>query len=176
MKTEIATSAPATTRVLAEALAGKTLDGEIAVTIKRHTLKGESKCAAIKRLLMTPGMTKDKLIAEVEAAHGPLKDSTLNTIRADLKRTLGGLVVCTGWRTDAKEGKLATAAVAKLRAHELGQGYASVELITAPVAPAPEAPASEQAPEQAPEPEAPAAAEATPEPEAPKAKSRKRRK
>lgn len=134
---ETATTTPATTtRILAENLAGNTLDGQIEVTIKRHTLKGESKCAMIKRLLCTAGMTREVLIAQVEAAHGPLKDSTLNTIRADLKRTLGGLVVCKGWRTDEKLGKLATAAVAKLRTAQLGEGYASVGLVVSqPAAP-----------------------------------------
>lgn len=120
----------ASVRVLAEVLKGETLNGTLETTIKRHTLKGESKCAMIKRLLMTEGETRETIIAKVEREHGTLKDSTLNTIRADLKRTLGALVVAKGWRTDEKHGKLATAAVAKLRAHELGKGYASAELVT----------------------------------------------
>lgn len=118
-------------RVLAENLAGETLDGKLETTIKRRNLKGESKCAMVKRLLMQDGMTKEELIEEVEKVHGELKDTTLNTIRADLKRTLGtGDIACKGWRTDGKAGKLATAAVAKLRTHVLGVSAYAAGLVT----------------------------------------------
>lgn len=118
-------------RVLAENLAGETLDGKLETTIKRHTLKGESKCGMVKRLLMEAGMTKEKLVALVEAKHGELKETTLNTIRADLKRTLGtGDIACKGWRTDGKAGKMATAAVAKLRTHVLGVSAYAAGLVT----------------------------------------------
>lgn len=130
-KVEATAATAATVRVIGEKLAGNTLDGAIETTIKRHTLKGESMCMMIKRLLETEGMTREKLIVEVEKVHGALKDSTLNTIRCDLKRTRGALVCCTGWRTDKKHGKLATAAVAKLRTHVLGVSAFSAGLITA---------------------------------------------
>lgn len=137
-------------RVLGEVLKGETLDGALNCVIKRHTLKGESKCAMIKRLLCTEGMTREKLIELVEKEHGELKDSTLNTIRADLKRQRGtGALACTGWRTDGKAGKLATAAVAKLRGAQLGDGYASAELITSAAATAATAASEESGQESA---------------------------
>ena len=131
-------------RVIAEKLAGKVLTGTLETTIKRHTLTGESVSAMIKRLLMTAGQTQDTILRAMEAKDaryanvadaksdgGKLARSTLNTTRADLKRTIGGDVLATGWRTDGKAGKVATAAVAKLRTHALGASAYSVELVRA---------------------------------------------
>lgn len=111
------------TKLTGEHLIGQTKDGLIDVVVKRRQLKTESKVGLIKRLLMTSGQTKDTIFAAARPMHAGSDKSlvnTINTVRADLKRALGGLVVATGWKTDAKEGKLATAAVAKLRTHEVG--------------------------------------------------------
>lgn len=115
-------------RVLAEVLKGSvtTKEGtaEISMEVRRQTLTSESKVAAMKRLLMTAGATKESILAHCAKVYGDKgkNASTLNTVRADLARTLQRAVLATGWRTDGNVGKLATAAVAKLRTHELGVG------------------------------------------------------
>lgn len=139
MKTNTTGNGAIETRIVAEKLAGKTLDGELNLTVRRHTLsaESESKVAMMKRLLMTAGQTKESILLAVKEKQGGTLTSadvaTLNTVRADLKRTIGGLVVATGWRTDAMQGKLATQAVAKLRTHELGTSAFCVEAVRAGV-------------------------------------------
>lgn len=145
------------TKLTGEHLIGQTKDGLIDVVVKRRQLKTESKVGLIKRLLMTPGQTKDTIFAAARPMHAGSDKSlvnTINTVRADLKRALGGLVVATGWKTDAKEGKLATAAVAKLRTHEVGvsafaAGVVPVELKPKAAKPKAETPATPGAPSDA---------------------------
>lgn len=113
------------TRIVAEILSGQVADGStLNVEVRRQHLSVESKVACMKRLLMTQGQTKESILAHCAKVYGDKGSnaSTLNTVRADLSRTLGRAVLATGWRTDGNVGITATAAVAKLRTHELGNG------------------------------------------------------
>lgn len=143
-------TAPVSTKLVGERLVGQTRDGMIDVVVRRRQLKTESKVALIKRLLMTEGQTKESILAAALPLHNGSDKAlvnTINTVRADLKRALGGLVVAKGWKTDAKEGKLATAAVAKLRTHEVGVSAFSAAVEAVPLKPkATPAPAAQTAP------------------------------
>ncbi len=151
-----------TTKLTGEHLVGETLNGKIDVVVKRRQLKTESKVGLIKRLLMTEGQTKETITRAAMALHTGSEKAlvnTINTVRADLKRALGGLVVAKGWKTDAKEGKMATAAVAKLRTHEVGtsafsEGTVPVELKPKAVKPKATTEETPAAPETLPEPPA----------------------
>lgn len=170
----VETPAPAPaplTRVVGERIAGETLNGTIDVIVKRRTLKTESKVGLIKRLLTTPGQTKDSITLAAMALHNGTEKAlinTINTVRADLRRVVGDQVVATGWRTDDKAYKAPTAAVAKLRTHQIGGNAFSQGAIHMPIVEktvkTPKV-KSEDKPAEAPA-ETPAAPETLPEPPA----------
>lgn len=126
----------ALTRVVGERISGETLNGKIDVIVKRRTLKTESKVGLIRRLLTTPGQTKESITFAAEALHTGSEKAlinTINTVRADLRRVVGAQVVATGWRTDEKSYKAPTAAVAKLRTHQIGGNAFSQGAIVVPI-------------------------------------------
>lgn len=151
-----APAVPVSTKLIGEHLVGNTRDGHIDLIVKRRQLKSESKVALIKRLLMTEGQTKDSIFKAALPLHNGSDKAlinTINTVRADLKRALGGLVVAKGWKTDDKEGKIATPAVAKLRTHQVGVSAFCAAVESVPLKPKAEKKAEKK------ESEAPAAEE-----------------
>lgn len=111
-----------------ETLKAVTCDaGATTVSVKRHTLAGESKCAAIKRLMLTgkedgSAYTKKEIAALVKDKHAGTESallSTISTLYADMRRA-GHNVRLTLERAHTRGFKAATVAVLKLRGAEVG--------------------------------------------------------
>lgn len=138
--------AAAPAKTVGEHIVGKTKEGTIDLVVRRRTLTTESKVAMIKRLLCTPGETKNSIFNAALPLHKGSAQSlvnTINTTRADLRRLVGDQVVATGWKSDGKPYKIATASVARLRTPVIGQSQFSAGVVAAPAPVKKEKPASE---------------------------------